>query len=71
MASADMLRDRVRESLETLPEGKVREVADFVEFLKERTIEGEDLVLRVSETLAGDPLTSEDIDEVLYGEDPA
>lgn len=69
MEPADGLRDHIRESLESLPDEKVREVADFVEFLQERTIQGEDPVLRVSGTLEGSSLSSQDIDDALYGED--
>lgn len=71
MASTDALRDAVQEGLEDLPEERVREVADFVAFLRQRELEGEDPMLRASGLLEGSAPTSEEIDETLYGEDPA
>ena len=48
-----------------------REVLDFIDFLRSREQKDEDPILRVVGCLSGEPLSTETIDEELYGKEPA
>ncbi|HEX9991235.1 MAG TPA: DUF2281 domain-containing protein [Chloroflexia bacterium] len=69
------LRDQITEKLKEVPEYRLREVLDFLEFLtwKQNNYEQgnpaskEDPLLAVLGTLEGEPLTNEQIDVALYG----
>lgn len=61
-------KKRIIETLEELPESKLKEVLDFIEFLRNKRKKNEDPVLRVSGCLSGDALSAKEIEEDLYGE---
>lgn len=69
--ATDMLKQQVLEKITHLSEVRLREVLDFVEFLRLREQKNEDPILRVSGSLSGGPLSGKAIDEELYGEEPA
>ncbi|MFB6272481.1 MAG: DUF2281 domain-containing protein [Salinibacter sp.] len=69
--STEIVKQRLIEEIEELPEERLREVLDFVGFLKGRDRKGEDPILRVAGCLSGPPLTAEEIEDELYGADPA
>jgi hypothetical protein len=62
------LKDRIAQELEFLPEPKLREVLDFVEFLTWRTAPDEEPLLAVAGILSGDPLSADAIERELYGD---
>ncbi|OGS71110.1 MAG: hypothetical protein A3F91_08285 [Flavobacteria bacterium RIFCSPLOWO2_12_FULL_35_11] len=61
-------KKRIIETLEELPESKLKEVLDFIEFLRNKRKKNEDPILRVSGCLSGDSLSAKEIEEALYGE---
>lgn len=72
MAAGNPLREEVVQSLEDLPEERLREVHEFILFLKSRDRGNpDDPLLDVAGILDTEPLSSRDIDESLYGEDSA
>jgi len=71
MESTQVLKRKVLDRLEGLSGPKLPEVLDFVEFLGARRPDGEDPILRVAGRLSGSPLSAEEIERELYGEDSA
>lgn len=77
MDTPQMLKQKVLAGLERLPGPKLLEVLDFVDFLGTRSrgavrkSDAEDSILQVAGCLSGDPLSAEQIEKELYGEDPA
>lgn len=71
MGDADALRQKLLRKIAGLPEGRLREVIDFVDFLKLRERGERDSILEVAGCLSGSPLSAEEIEEELYGENPA
>ena len=51
-------KKRIIETLEELPESKLKEVLDFIEFLRNKRKRNEDPILRVSGCLSGDSLSA-------------
>ena len=77
MNASQVFTQKVVAGLERLPGPKILEVLDFVDFLEARSrsavqkSEAEDPILRVAGCLSGDPLSAEQIEKELYGEEPA
>ena len=71
MSSADMLKQRLINRLETLSASRLQELLDFADFLSTKEPGGEDPLLHVAGCLSGTPLSAAEIEEELYGEDPA
>lgn len=69
MAAGDALKEEVLQSLEDLPEERLREVHDFILFLRSREHADEDPLLEVAGILDTDPVSSREIDDILYGEE--
>ena len=67
----EVLKRRLLEKITDLPEARLQEVLDFVDFLRTRGRKDEDPILRVAGCLSGSPLSTEEIEEELYGKDPA
>lgn len=67
----EALKKRLLESLAEMPETRLQEVVDFVDFLRVREQKHEDPLLRVAGCLSGRPLSAEEIEDELYGKDPA
>ncbi len=65
------LKQKLLERITDLPEGRLQEVLDFIDFLRTREHQDEDPILRVVGSLSGDPLSAEEIEQELYGKDPA
>lgn len=71
MGETEALRQKLLERIADLSETRLQEVLDFVEFLRIRERKGEDPILNVAGCLSGSPLSAKEIEEELYGEDPA
>ena len=77
METPQVLKQKVLVGLERLPRPKLLEVLDFVDFLEARSrsavqkSDAEDPILRVAGSLSGKPLSADQIEKELYGEDPA
>lgn len=67
----EVLKKKLLERVTDLPEARLREVLDFVDFLRVRERKDEDPILRVAGCLSGSPLSAEEIEDELYGKDPA
>jgi len=67
----EVLRQRLLERVMDLPEARLREILDFIDFLRVREGVDHDSILRVAGCLSGSPLSAEEIEEELYGEHPA
>ncbi|MDI3543239.1 MAG: hypothetical protein PWP57_843 [Candidatus Atribacteria bacterium] len=53
-----------------LPEERLQEVLDFIDFLKTREeAGGEDPILKVAGCLSGNSISAEEIEEELYGKE--
>jgi Protein of unknown function (DUF2281) len=65
------LKKQLLEKVTDLPEARVQEVLDFVDFLRLREQSSEDTILQVAGCLSGPPLSAGDIEDELYGKDPA
>ncbi|MCD6468887.1 MAG: DUF2281 domain-containing protein [Thermoplasmata archaeon] len=71
MGDTEVLRQKLLEKVADLPEVRLQEILDFVDFLRARERENEDSILKVAGCLTGSPLSAEQIEEELYGEEPA
>jgi hypothetical protein len=65
--TAEILLEKIRE----LPQDRVVEVINFVDFLRSRSQQDNDPILDVVGCLSGKPLSGHEIEEALYGGDPA
>jgi len=63
--------DKIVEKIKELPTTRLQEVLDFVDFLQSRNQKDDDPILDVVGCLSGKPLSGREIEEVLYGKDPA
>jgi hypothetical protein len=63
--------DKLIEKIKELPAIRLQEVSDFVDFLRSRSQKDDDPILDVVGCLSGKPLTGQEIEDVLYGSDPA
>jgi hypothetical protein len=69
--ATDALKQQLLEKITDLSEARLQEVLDFIDFLRLREQKGEDPILQVAGCLSGNPLSTEAIDEELYGKEPA
>lgn len=67
----EVLRQKLLEKVTDLPEARLQEVLDFVDFLRTREKGDGDSILEVAGCLSGNPLSAAEIEEELYGENPA
>ena len=70
--AAEKLKQQLFEKITNLPDSKLQEVLDFVEFLsiRERQVgASEDPLLRILGSLSGAPISAEEIEQELYGRD--
>ena len=65
--NSETLKNELIVKIRDLPDYRVREVLDFVDFLSDRMKVMEDSLLNISGCLSGKPMTSEEIDKELYG----
>ena len=63
--------DKLVEKIKELPAIRLQEVLDFVDFLRSRSQKDDDPILDVVGCLSGKPLSGQEIEEMLYGSDPA
>ena len=63
--------DKLVEKIKELPATRLQEVLDFVDFLRSRSQKDDDPILDVVGCLSGKSLSGQEIDEILYGRDPA
>lgn len=68
METKSSLQEKLLIRLEELPEPHLQEVLNFVDFLLFKEKNGEDPVLKVAGCLSGRPLSVEEIERELYGE---
>jgi len=62
------LKEKIKENLENLPEHKLYEVFNFIEFLRWKSSDQkEEPLLDITGILSGDPISAEDIEKELYG----
>jgi len=66
---APSVKGLIVEKLERLPGPVLQEVLDFIEFLSQRKAPPEDPILAVAGMLAGSPVSPDEIERELYGED--
>jgi hypothetical protein len=69
MDSQKVLKEELLIRLDDMEESQLHEVLDFADFLKARKRGIEDPILRVAGCLSGSPLSAEEIEKELYGED--
>ena len=65
------LKQKLLERITDLPEGRLQEVLDFIDFLRTREHQDEDPILQIVGSLSGEPFSAEEIEQELYGKDPA
>jgi len=70
MIDTEVLKQKLLEKVADLPEERLREVLDFIDFLKARE-GGEDPILKVAGCLSGNSISAEEIEEELYGKEPS
>ena len=63
--TAEILLEKIRE----LPQTRVLEVIDFVDFLRSRSQKEDDPILDVIGCLSGKALSTQELEEELYGRD--
>ena len=66
-ATAEILLEKIRE----LPQTRILEVIDFVDFLRSRSQKDDDPILDVIGCLSGKSLSTPELEEELYGRDSA
>ena len=66
---APSVKGLIVEKLERLPGPVLQEVLDFIEFLSQRKVPPEDPILAVAGMLVGSPMSADEIERELYGED--
>ena len=71
IGQAKIVKENLLKKISDLPEAKLKEVLDFVDFLRSRKSEVEDPILKVAGCLSGTPLSGSEIEEELYGRTPA
>lgn len=71
IGQAEILKQKLLEKITDLPEARLQEVLDFVDFLRSRKPRVEDPILHVAGCLSGSPLSAKEIEEELYGNEPA
>jgi len=71
MGETEVLRKKLLERITDMSEARVQEILDFADFLRIRERKSADSVLSVAGCLSGTPLSAAEIEEELYGKDPA
>lgn len=71
MIDTEVLKQKLLEKVADLPEERLREVLDFIDFLKAREGGREDPILKVAGCLSGNSISAEEIEEELYGKEPS
>ena len=71
MGETEVLRRKLMENVADLREVRLQEVLDFIDFLRARERGDGDSILKVAGCLPGSPLSAAEIEEGLYGENPA
>lgn len=71
MKHTEALKGELIEKISHFSKSRLQEVLRFVDFLSTREREEEDPILKVAGCLSGSPLSAEEIEEELYGKDPA
>ena len=61
-------KKKIIENIEELPESNLKEVLDFIKFLKSKRKNREDSILKVAGCLSGNSISAKEIEEELYGE---
>ena len=62
-----IFKEKIFEKIIDLPDYRLKEVVDFIEFLRSKKEEAEDPILNVAGCLSGKPITAKEIEEDLYG----
>ena len=70
-AEIEELKQQLLEKITDLPENRLQEVLDFIDFLRIREHLDEDPILQVAGSLSGNPLSAEEIEDELYSKDLA
>jgi hypothetical protein len=65
----DPVKGLIVERLDRLPGPVLQEVLDFIDFLSQRKAPPEDPILAVAGMLVGSPMSADEIERELYGED--
>lgn len=63
----ETFKEKILEKITDLPDHRLKEVLDFIEFLRSKKEEAEDPILSVAGCLSGKSLTAKEIEEDLYG----
>lgn len=71
MSETEVLRNKLLERIADMSEVRLQEILDFADFLKIQERKRENSILNVAGCLSGIPLSATEIEEELYGEDPA
>ena len=71
IGQAKIFRENLLEKVRDLPDDRIQEVLDFVDFLRSRKPTVEDPILNVAGCLSGSPRSVREIEEELYGKEPA
>lgn len=61
-------KEKILEKIVELPDDKLKEVLDFIDFLRSKKKKCEDPILKVAGCLSGSALSAEEIEKALYGE---
>jgi hypothetical protein len=69
--TTEALKQQLLEKVTDLSEARLQEVLNFIDFLRLQEQKSEDPILRVAGCLSGNPLSTEAIDEELYGKESA
>ncbi len=65
--NSETLKNELIVKIRDLPDYRVREVLDFVDFLSNRKKVKENPFLNIAGCLSGKPMTNEEIEKELYG----
>ncbi len=63
----EVFKEKIVERIIDLPDYRLKEILDFIEFLRSKKEETEDPVLSVAGCLSGKSLTAKEVEEDLYG----
>lgn len=65
--SNEAFKEKIFESIIDLPDYRLKEILDFIEFLRSKKEETEDPILNIAGCLSGKSLTAKEVEEDLYG----
>lgn len=60
-------KEKILKKIVDLPDDKLKEILDFIDFLRSKKEEDEDPILRVAGCLSGSALSAKEVEEELYG----